>query len=93
MKISLKKKKLATGKTSLYIEYYKGGVINRAGKKVHNRDFEYLQLYLINEPTPSQKIENKETLKLAEDILTLRKADFIQGKHSIKNKQKTKNQK
>ncbi len=91
MKISLKQKKLTTGKLSLYIEYYKGSTIDRNGKKVHSRDFEYLKLYLFNNPiNADQKKENKETLELANNILCIRQADFIQGKHNIKNNEKGK---
>ena len=91
MKISLKKKKLASGKLSLYIEYYKGSHIDNNGKKIHNRDFEYLKLYLYSEPnTAKEKKENKDTLELAEKILTLRKSDEIKGKYQIKNSNKSK---
>ncbi len=91
MKISLKKKKLASGKISLYIEYYKGTVIDRNGKMIHNRDFEYLKLYLFVNPTADQRKQNKENLELAQNILTLRKADYINGKYSIKDREKNKN--
>lgn len=91
MKISLKQKKLTSGKLSLYIEYYKGSTIDRNGKKVHSRDFEYLKLYLHTNPfSADQKRENKETLELANNILCIRQADFIQGKHHIKNNEKGK---
>ncbi len=91
MKISLKKKKLASGKLSLYIEYYKGSHIDNNGIKKHNRDFEYLKMYLNGDPkSPKEKKENKETLTLAENILALRQADVIKGKYEIKNTNKLK---
>ena len=43
MKITLKKKKLNTGKYNLFIEYYKGTIIDKNGKSKHNREFEYLK--------------------------------------------------
>lgn len=91
MKISLKKKKLKTGKYSLYIEYYKGANIDKEGKTKHNRDFEYLQQYLIIEPkTKEEKKSNKETLEFAENILALRNTEFLQGKYNLKDNQKGK---
>lgn len=91
MKITLKQKKLKSGKSSLYIEYYKGSSIDSNGKKIHNRDFEYLKLYLIDNPNGSkQKKENKEVLELANNILSIRQADHIQGKHNLRNNQKNK---
>ena len=91
MKISLKKKKLTSGKLSLYIEYYKGSHIDNNGVKKHNRDFEYLKMYLHGDPkSPKEKRDNKETLALAENILALRQADVIKGKYEIKNTSKTK---
>ena len=91
MKISLKKKKLKDGKQSLYIEFYNGSYINNEGVKKHNRTFEYLKLYILENPkTPKEKKSNKETLHLAEQILALRKADLIQGKFNIKNNRKSK---
>jgi len=91
MKISLKKKKLSSGKLSLYIEYYKGSYIDNNGKKKHNRDFEYLKMYLHGDPkSPKEKKENKETFALAENIFKLRQADHIKGKYEIKNNAKSK---
>ncbi|QED36720.1 site-specific integrase [Antarcticibacterium arcticum] len=91
MKIKLKKKKLATGKYSLYIEYYKGKVRDAEGKQTHNREFEYLKEYLYISPqTPSEKKENAETLLRAEQILSIRKAEYAQGKYGIKDRSKDK---
>ena len=42
MKVHLRKKKLKSGKTSLYIEYYKGHKTTAEGKIKHLREFEYL---------------------------------------------------
>ena len=91
MKITLKKRKLKNGKLSLYLEYYKGYSIDSDGKKKHSRDFEYLKLYLYQDPNNStEKKENKETLQLAEKILTIRQADHIKGKYNIKDNEKSK---
>ena len=91
MKITLKKKKLKNGKFSLYLEYYKGSQLDKDGKRIHIRDFEYLKLYLHQNPlSASEKKENKETELLAEQILSIRKAEFFQGKFDIKNTSKSK---
>ncbi|MEN8185950.1 MAG: site-specific integrase [Bacteroidota bacterium] len=89
MKISLKKRKLKNGRISLYIEYYNGYHIDTNGKKKHNRNFEYLKLYLYENPvTKTQKDENKENMSLAQNILTIKQAEYIKGKFKIKDNQK-----
>jgi len=91
MKIKLKRKKLKTGKYSLYIEYYKGFIQNDQGKVEHNREFEYLKEYLIIEPsTARERQENAETLIRAEHVLSIRKAEYAQGKYGIKDHSKDK---
>ncbi|OPB97991.1 tyrosine-type recombinase/integrase [Elizabethkingia occulta] len=91
MKITLKRKNLKDGQISLYIEYYKGSTIDINGKRIHLREFEYLKLYLNAEPkNAKEKKENKETLELAENILAIRKTNYIQGKFDIKSTTKSK---
>lgn len=91
MRISLKQKKINGNKYSLYIEYYKGSQIDNIGKRNHIREFEYLKMYLYQNPqNASEKKENKETELLAEKILSIRKAEYFQGKFDIKNTSKSK---
>ena len=91
MKINLRKKKLTTGKYSLYIDYYKGKITDENGKSKNNREFEYLKEYLYISPkTPSEKKENEETLLRAEQILSIRRAEYAQGKYGIKDRSKDK---
>ncbi len=91
MKISLRKKKLVTGRISLYLEYYMGYSIDENGKKKHNRSFEYLKLYLHKNPiTANEKKENKESMQLAQNILIIKKSDYIKGEFSIKDDKKGK---
>ncbi len=86
IKVHLRKKKLKTGKLSLYIEYYKGTQTLVNGKVKHLRDYEYLQLYLISNPnSSSEKKKNREQLELAEQILAIRKSEIYQGKYRIQN--------
>lgn len=64
--VTLRAKKLKSGASSLYLDYYKSGV----------RRFEFLKLYLIPEKTPADKAQNKETLRLAEEIRARRYIEF-----------------
>lgn len=91
MNITLKKKKLQNGKFSLYLEYYKGSIVNSAGKRIHLRDFEYLKMYSHQVPkNASEKNENKETILKGEQVLSIRRAAYFQGKFDIKNIAKSK---
>ena len=91
MKITLKEKILNAGKISLYLEYYKGSTVDANGKRQHLRTQEYLKIYLYQNPkTTKEKNDNKENLKLAENILAIRKADYIQGKFEMKSTTKAK---
>ncbi|MCM4154053.1 site-specific integrase [Arenibacter sp. N53] len=91
MKVHLRKKKLKTGKQSLYLEFYKGIKTLSNGKVKHLRNYEYLQLYLIEDPkTTDEKKKNQEHLELAEQILAIRKAEVYQGKYHLKNDTKGK---
>ncbi|WP_141879197.1 site-specific integrase [Gramella sp. Hel_I_59] len=91
MKINLRKKKLATGKYSLYIDYYKGKILDENGKSKNNREFEYLKEYLIIHPKSAfEKKQNEETLLRAEQILSIRRAEYAQGKYGIKDRSKDK---
>ncbi|WP_165026415.1 tyrosine-type recombinase/integrase [Dysgonomonas sp. ZJ279] len=86
MKITLKKKKISNGRLSIFIEYYKGKVIDLEGKAKHNRDFEYLKEFIYENPKNGQeKQHNKEKLAFAENILSIRKAEYAQGKYGLKN--------
>lgn len=91
MKISLKQKVLTDGRISLYLQFYKGSTTDNEGKRSHLRDFEYLKMYLFGNPkTAKEKTHNKETLEMAEGILAIRKAEFLQGKYELKNSTKAK---
>tara|TARA_R110002167_G_scaffold91462_7_gene246175 strand:- start:193 stop:1326 length:1134 start_codon:yes stop_codon:yes gene_type:complete len=89
MKISLRTKKIKNGKFSLFIEFYKGHYIDKNGINKYDRDFEYLKLYPLEYPsTTDEKRKNKEIYELAEKILSIRKAEFYQGKFKLKNDKK-----
>jgi len=61
MGVSLRKKKLASGKTSLYLDIYYNG----------KRDYEFLNLYLTKD-----KNQNKEIFSLAESIRSTRELEI-----------------
>lgn len=91
MKITLKERKLASGKISLSIEYYKGSETTPEGKRRHIRENENLKMFLYGEPTSArEKKKNKETLIVAKKILAIREAEFYQGRFNIKNTSKSK---
>ncbi len=91
MKISLNKRKLKDGRISLSIEYYRGSEVNSEGKRRHLRSFENLDTYLFSEPkTPAEKKHNKEGLSFAENVLAIKKAEYVQGKFDLKNTTKSK---
>lgn len=91
MQISLKERKLSNGTISLYIEYYRGSIIENDGKRNHLRDYENLQIYLVTNPsTAAERKKNKEQLQLANDILAIRKSEILQGKFKIADKSRGK---
>lgn len=89
MKINLKTKRLKNNRLSLFIEFYKGYTINKSGVKKHLRKFEYLKLYVSEEPkNAEEKRKDKETWELARNILSIRRAEYIQGKYNIQDNKK-----
>lgn len=91
MKITLKQRKLKSGKISLSIEYYKGSEISLEGKRRHIREIENLKMFLYDEPKNAiERKENKETLVLAKKILAIREAEFYQGRFDIRSTTKAK---
>ncbi len=87
MKIHLRQRKHSKqGKISLYLEIYKGTTKKADGSITGNRDYEYLNLYLIDKPrTPIDKQHNKETLKLAENIKAKRELEIQNGEYGFKS--------
>lgn len=89
MKINLKSKKIKNGKLSLFIEFYKGHHIDKNGVNKYDREFEYLKLYPLENPSTSEeRRKNKEIYELADKILAIRQAEFYQGKFKLKNDKK-----
>lgn len=68
MAVKLRKRKLAGGNVSLYLDIYQGG----------KRQYEFLGLYLTKDRT-----HNKQTLKLAESIRAKRELELQNSEHGF----------
>jgi len=74
------RKQTKSGSISLFLEIYKGTTTTPEGKIKNLRDYEYLNLYLIDKPkTPIDKQHNKDTLQLAESIKAKRELEIKNG--------------
>ena len=87
MKVFLRQRKQTKkGTISLYLEIYKGYAETKDGKRKPIRDYEYLDLYLIDKPSnPIDKQQNKENLKLAESIKAKRELEIKNGTYGFTN--------
>lgn len=86
MKVHLRQRKQTkSGKISLYLEIYKGTVKTEDGKTKAIRDYEYLELYLKDNPqTKQERQTNKETLELAKSIKAKRELEIKNGQYGFK---------
>lgn len=73
--VKLRKRKLSTGNTSLYLDIYLNG----------KREYEYLKLYLIPETSRADKEKNRETMRLAEAIKAKRVVEVQNNEYGFKN--------
>jgi integrase/recombinase XerD len=87
MKVHLRQRKQTkSGSISLFLEIYKGTTTTPDGKVKNLRDYEYLNLYLIDKPkTTIDKQQNKETLQLAESIKAKRELEIKNGLYGFAN--------
>ena len=87
MKVFLRQRKQSKkGTISLYLDIYKGYAETKEGKRKPIRDYEYLDLYLIDKPNnPIDKQSNKENLKLAESIKAKRELEIKNGSYGFTN--------
>jgi len=78
MKVHLRQRKQTkSGSISLYLEIYKGTTTTSDGKSKNLRDYEYLNLYLIDKPKNAiEKQSNKDNLQLAESIKAKRELEI-----------------
>lgn len=86
MKVHLRQRKQTkSGKISLYLEYYKGTVKAEDGKTKAVRDYEYLELYLKDNPQTKQERQiNNDTLELAKSIRAKRELEIKNGQYGFK---------
>lgn len=86
MKVHLRQRKQTkSGKISLYLEIYKGTVKTEDGNTKAIRDYEYLDLYLKDNPqTKQERQTNKETLELAKSIKAKRELEIKNGQYGFK---------
>ena len=87
MKVHLRQRKQTkSGSISLFLEIYKGTTTTPEGKVKNLRDYEYLNLYLIDKPkTPIDKQSNKDNLQLAESIKAKRELEIKNGLYGFTN--------
>ena len=87
MKVHIRQRKQSkAGSISLFLEIYKGTTTTPEGKVKNLRDYEYLNLYLIDKPkTPIEKQGNKDTLQLAESIRAKRELEIKNGLYGFAN--------
>ena len=87
MKVHLRQRKQTkNGRISLFLEIYKGTTTTSEGKIKNLRDYEYLDLYLIDNPkTPIDKQHNKDLLKLASNIKAKRELEIKNGLYGFTN--------
>ena len=74
MRISLRKRLAASGRTSLYLDIYANG----------KREYQYLNLFLEPIKTPIDRKQNRETLQLAEAIKAQKLVDAQNGMYGFK---------
>lgn len=72
--IRLRRRKLANGTTSLYLDIYLNG----------KRTYEFLKMYLVPELTRKDKEKNRDTLRLAEAVRAKRIVELRNGEYGFK---------
>lgn len=85
MNVKLRQRKQTSkGMISLYLEIYKGSIKTPEGKTKILREYEYLNLYLVDKPkNPIDKQSNKNTLELARSIRSKRELDIKNGQYGF----------
>lgn len=86
MKVHLRQRKQTKkGQISLYLEFYKGTVKTEDGNTKAVREYEYLDLYLKDNPQNKREREiNNETLELAKSIKSKRELEIKNGQYGFK---------
>lgn len=78
MTVTLRKRKQGkNGKISLYLDIYKGKTISSTGKTEYIREYEYLDLFILDKPkTEADKLQNQKTLSLAKKTQNKRMLEY-----------------
>ena len=85
MTITLRQRKKGKGRIYLYLEIYKGKETDASGKVKYLRDYEYLNLYLVEKPkTTAEKQHNKKILNLANNIKSKKELEYQSGRFGLK---------
>ena len=80
-----------TGRISLYLEVYKGYTKDSSDKTKLQRDFEYLEYFLFENPkTPSEKQHNKDNQRGAEAVVAKRLLEIQNGHYGFTSEFKSK---
>jgi integrase len=87
MRVHLRQRKQTKhGNISLFLEIYKGTTTAADGKIKNLRDYEYLNLYLIDKPkTAVERQTNKDNLLLAASIKAKRELEIKNGLYGFAN--------
>jgi len=88
-RIKLRGKRQAKGILSLYLDYYFGVSKTQDGKTKTQRKFEFLNLYILDNPTTTEeRQQKKQNLELALKIRSNREDDLINNKEGLLSKRK-----
>lgn len=71
--VRIRQKKLANGNISLYLDIYVSG----------KRHYEFLKMYIIPEKNKEDRDKNRETLRLADAVKSLRVVDIQNGRYGF----------
>ncbi|MDR0748300.1 MAG: site-specific integrase, partial [Tannerellaceae bacterium] len=71
--VTLRKRRLANGNSSLYLDIYRDG----------KREYEYLKLYLVPAKTVHDREQNKQTLATAQAIKAKRQIELQNGEYGF----------
>lgn len=78
--VKLRRKNLANGNVSLYLDIYVNG----------RREYEFLKLYLIPEKSKADRDRNRQTLDLANSVKSQRIVEIQRGEHGFKPNRRVK---
>jgi hypothetical protein len=81
IKVSLRKKPITDGRSSLYLDFYPAVPHPDTGKTTRR---EFLKLYVFNKPRKEiEKAHNKQTIELGESIRSKRQLDLQAGAYGV----------